>query len=259
MFARIEAFRKKLDAGGPCLGASISFADPAVTEALGRSVDFLWIDLEHTALDLGSLQSHLIAARAAGVPALVRVPSSDVAWIKRVIDSGAEGLIVPQVSSAAEVRAVVSACRYAPLGNRGYGPRRPSDYGRSGGTDYLDQANRQLFVAAQIENMAAVRDLDAILEIPHLDSMVIGPYDLAMSMGKRGDVNDPEVLSAIQTMVRAARRAGRYVGMGMGAGDEAYARRAVEMGVQWLQVGGDYSYMIRFADALVARLRGGTS
>src|ERR1700730_8746682 len=103
MFPHIQRFRQMLDDGRFCLGASVTFSDPAVVEALSPSVDFLWIDLEHSPISLESLAGHLRAARDGGAEALVRVPSSDVAWIKRVIDAGAEGVIVPQIASAEEV------------------------------------------------------------------------------------------------------------------------------------------------------------
>ena len=114
MICNIHKFRDKLAAGNFCLGAGITFQDPAVTEALCPSVDFLWIDLEHNPTSLESMTTHLMAARAGGTPAIVRIPSSDVAWIKRVLDSGAEGIILPQAKSASEIQAFVSACRYPP-------------------------------------------------------------------------------------------------------------------------------------------------
>jgi hypothetical protein len=139
-------------------------SDPAVTEALGRTVDFFWIDLEHSPLGLELMQAHLIAARAVGVPALVRVPAAEAWFIKRVIDTGASGLIVPQVRSPDEVRSVVQACRYQPQGDRGYGPRRASNYGHDVG--YLETINRDLFVSVQIEHVEAVRALDEIAAVP---------------------------------------------------------------------------------------------
>jgi 2-keto-3-deoxy-L-rhamnonate aldolase RhmA len=253
MFKDIQAFRDKLNSGRPCLGTGITFSDPAVSEAIGPSVDFLWIDLEHNPISLESMHSHLIAARAAGVPALVRVPGSETPMIKRALDSGATGLIVPQVSSAAEVRHIVEDCRYKPLGNRGFGPRRPANYGRIGGKEYLEQANRQLFLAVQIENTSAMKELDEIVRVPHLDSLVIGPYDLSLSMGI--SFNDPELQTAIKRIVAAAHGAGLFVGIGMGPGDEAFAVQAIQWGINWLQIGSDYGYMIHFADQLFDRIR----
>jgi 4-hydroxy-2-oxoheptanedioate aldolase len=253
MFQEIQTFRDKLKSGRACLGTGITFSDSAVTEALGASADFLWIDLEHNPISLESLHSHLIAARAAGVAALVRVPGSETPLIKRVLDSGAAGLIVPQVSSAAEVRQVVDACRYKPLGNRGFGPRRMANYGRALGPEYLEQANRQLFVAVQIENTAAMDELDAIVQVPHLDSLVIGPYDLSLSMGVT--INHPDLQAALKRIIAAAHGAGLFVGIGMSPRDTAFAVRAIELGINWLQVGSDYGYMIQFADELFAQIR----
>src|SRR5579871_5572334 len=240
MISHIQKFRKKLDSGQLCLGAGMTFYDPSAAEALCDSVDFLWIDLEHNPTSLESLLSILIAARAGGAPALVRVPTSDVAWIKRVLDTGAEGLIVPQVRSAEEVQGIVSACRYPSAGTRGYGPRRPSNYGRNGGSEYHQHANQHLFVSAQIETVDAVRDLDAILAIPGLDSIVVGPYDLSGSMGMLGQLRHPQVMETVATVVKKARAAGKYVGIGMG-NDVEYALEAAKWGVQWIQCGNDFS------------------
>ena len=252
MYEAIREFRKKLSAGRFCLGVCITLSDPAVTEALGGNVDFYWIDLEHTSLGLESLQAHLIAARAAQVPAIVRVPGSEVWFIKRVLDMGAPGIIVPQVRSAAEVQMVVDASRYKPLGDRGYGPRRASAYGRETEA-YLESINQDLFVAVQIENTDGLRELDKIVTVRGLDSIVLGPYDLSASMGLMGQVTHPQVSGAIDRVVQTARAHGLYVGMGGGA-ELDYALRAAAMGVQWLQAGSDFGYMIQFVEERFAQI-----
>ena len=254
MFEDIIAFRKRLDAGHFCLGSGITFHDPAVTEALGKSVDFVWIDMEHTPCGPETLQAHLLAARATGTPALVRVPGSETSFIKPVLDIGAEAIIVPQVRSAEEVRGVVRDCRYPPQGKRGYGPRRPSGYGRDGGPDYLARANQHLFVVAQIETASACQEIEQIVSLPGLDSIVMGPNDLAGSLGRPGEPHHPEVIAMIEHVVGTARKAGKYVGMGMGP-DPEFADQARRMGVQWVQCGGDFSYMIESVDRLFARVR----
>lgn len=251
----VEAFRQQLDSGRVCLGPSISLSDPAVTEALAPSVDFFWIDLEHNPLSLESLAAHLIAARAGGAAALVRVPTSDVGWIKRVLDTGAEGIIVPQVRSAEEVRSVVSACRFPPLGTRGFGPRRATNYGRQQGQQYAAEANRRVFVAIQIETAEAFNDLDAILEVRGFDSIVIGPSDLSGAFGLLGEIDHPRVVEAVGHIASRARASGRYVGIGLAPNIE-HAQRAIRQGVQWLQVGGDCGFLIDSAERLYARVRG---
>ncbi len=238
----INKFRADLKAGRTCLGASVSLSDPLVSEALCDSVDFLWIDLEHSPMSPEALNGHLLAARGKRIPALVRVAAAFTPLIKGALDSGAEGIIVPQVRSVTEVRQVVNDCRYPPQGLRGYGPRVPSGYGRHGGRAFSEQENRDVFVSVMIETAEALAALDDILAIPGLDSIVIGPQDLSFSLGYPGDPEDPHVVSAIDTIIAKARAAGRYVGAGMGA-SAAYAHDLAQRGVQWLQVGGDCDLM----------------
>ena len=255
MYEEIRRFRSRLDAEETLLGVGITLADMAVTEALAASVDFLWIDTEHTHLSHESVLAHLIAARACGTPALVRVPTSDVGRIKPLLDIGADGIIVPQVRSAEEVRAIVAACRYPPLGTRGFGPRRAGAYGRAAhGKEYFEQANASIFVAVQIENCDALADLAAICAAVGLDSIALGPYDLSVSLGYPGELERPEVRSKLQYIITTARAAGKYVGTGLGA-NAAMAKDFVGLGVRWLQCGDDYGHMIRSTDALFADVR----
>ena len=254
MFGPIKEFRKKLQSGQFCVGIGITLADPCVCELLGPTADFFWIDLEHTPQSLESLQAHFIAARAVATPALVRVPGSDHKIIKRVLDTGAHGIIVPQVSSRDEAEYVVSSCRYPPEGSRGFGPRRAMDYGRIDVPTYFRHAREDVFVSVQIENVTAFHALDDIVTVPGLDSVVIGPYDLSVSMGKPGELEDPEVAQAFQTIVDRAREHGRFVGMGMPA-DEECALRAARIGVNWVQCGNDWNYMLDLANVIPKRIR----
>ncbi|MBP89116.1 MAG: aldolase [Planctomycetaceae bacterium] len=257
MYCSTQKFREKMNAGQLCLGPGITFADPAVTEAIAPLADFVWIDLEHNPTNLETMMAHLIAARAAGTIGIVRVPSGDLGWIKRVLDSGAEGIILPQAQSYEEVAAFVLACRYPPLGTRGFGPRRPTDYGRIAADEYVETANRELFVVAQIESAGALNVIDRIVKIEGLDSLVVGPYDLSGSLGMLGQVDHPKVTDAITRIVRAGREAGLYLGMGMGATPD-FAVHAAKMGAQWVQAGNDFEYMnvfaSRFYDDVRARL-----
>lgn len=247
-----------MDSGQVCFGPGITFADPAVTESIAPTADFVWIDLEHNPTNLQTMMAHLIAARAGETMALVRIPSGEIGWIKRVLDSGAEGIILPQAQSHEEVAAYVSACRYPPAGTRGFGPRRPTNYARIGGQEYLDIANRELFVVAQIETLGALNDLDRIVKIEGLDSIVVGPHDLSGALGMLGQVEHLTVVDAINRIVTTAREAGLYAGMGMGASVD-FAIKNAKLGVQWLQVGNDFEYMNVFAENLYKEIREQTS
>lgn len=254
----VQRMRDKLRNGQVVLGAGITLADPTVTEALAATVDFVWIDLEHNALTTESMLGHLIAARAGGCASIVRIPSNDVGWVKRVLDSGAEGIILPRAYSAKEVAEFVSACRYPPQGTRGFGPRRPMQYGRLEQQAYLQQANREVFVAAQMETVELLAELDEVLKIDGLDSLVLGPQDLSGSMGRLGETTHPDVVEAMKMVASRAKAAGKFIGSGLGANPD-FARLLIDCGVQWLQAGNDFEYMLRGCAQTFGAIRGDDS
>ena len=205
-------------------------------------MDFLWIDLEHTPMGPEAMRGHLMAARGRRRAMVVRVPGSDTAIIKPILDAGAPGIVVPQVSSVAEVRGIIDDCRYPPVGHRGFGPLVASDYGRMG-DGYVERANNSLFVSVMIECTEAVDLIDEIVALPGLDSVVLGPYDLSGSFGVLGQVDHPDVVAAMERVIAAARARSLPVGSGMPA-DPEFAVLQASRGVQWLQMGGDIGYMM---------------
>ena len=252
----IQRFRTRLEDGEYLIGASVTFNDALVTDALADSVDFLWIDTEHTTMSRQTMGEHLLACRAHARPGLVRVPVGYTGFIKPALDGGADGIIVPQVRSVAEVQAIVDDCRYPPQGRRGSGPRVPTNYGRREPVEFVRTANAGVFVAVQIENQEALAVVEEIVRVPGLDAVCIGPWDLSAGLGVFGEVTGERVLSAVDRVVAAARGAGLTVGAGMG-NDASYAHEMARRGVQWLQVGSDYSYMLESIDGLVQRCRAG--
>jgi 2-keto-3-deoxy-L-rhamnonate aldolase RhmA len=178
-----------------------------------------------------------------------------VSSIKPVLDMGADGIITPQVKSADEVRQVVQHCRYKPIGDRGHGPRRASDYGNyGGGVEYAAAANDGVFVVVQIERADALADLDNILAVDGYDSLAIGPSDLAASMGHTGNYNHPEVQKALETIIRKSLAAGKFIGSGMGP-EAQFAQHLFDLGAQWIQCGDDFSYMMKYCAQLYSSIR----
>src|SRR5437667_9567128 len=180
-------FMEKIRRGQVCLGTGISFTDPTVTEALSTILDFVWIDMEHQPLTIETVQAHIMATKGTDTAPLVRVAWNDPVLIKPVLDMGAAGVIVPLVRTAEDVHRAVAACKYPPDGVRGYGPRRPSNYGRTGGPDYIRAANAAILPIVQIEHVDAVNHIEEILAVPGLATVVIGPNDLAGSLGHMGE------------------------------------------------------------------------
>jgi len=254
LYDQADTFREKLRRGQTCLGTVISFTDPTVTEALSQVLDFVWIDMEHNALCLESVQGHIMATKGSETSPLVRVPWNDPVLIKPVLDIGAAGVIVPLIRTADEARRAVAACLYPPLGIRGFGPRRASRYGQLGGPEFCRAANASVLPMVQIEHVEAVANIDEILAVPGLASIVFGPQDLAGSMGLMGQPRHPHVLAAIDTVIAKARLAG--VPIGIGAGDDPEVLRDwVVRGVQWLTMGGDSSLLLRAARQVAESVR----
>ncbi len=247
-------FREKLRRGQVCFAAHISCTDPTITEALCRVADLVWVDMEHNALSLETVQAHFIATNGTDTAVLVRVPWNDPVLIKPILDMGADGVIVPLVRTADDVRRAVAACRYPPEGIRGFGPRRASGYGRLGGPDYCRLANESIIVVVQIEHIDAVNNLDEILAVPGLTSLLMGPQDLAGSMGFMGQPTHPDVTAAMESVLAKARPAGIPVSIALGS-DPAVLVSWVRRGVQWITLGGDIGFMLLAANQIASQLR----
>ena len=233
------------------LGAVVTFADAAVTEVVAAAgFDFVWIDGEHGIIDRKTAQDHIIAAEAHGIPALYRVPACDHTEIKRIIDLGPAGIIIPMVMNAEDAAKAVSACRY-PIhgGDRGCGYRRPFDYGTRDVRDYLEEAKTNPVVIVQLEHIDAVRDLDRILAVPGLGSVLIGPYDLSMSMGKPGEWHDPEVMRAFDESCRKIKAAGIPLGVYAECDFDLWKRR----GVDYMAVKNDTNAMLWGFQEMIAK------
>jgi 2-dehydro-3-deoxyglucarate aldolase/4-hydroxy-2-oxoheptanedioate aldolase len=247
-------FREKLARGQVCLGTNITFRDPTVTEALSGLLDFVWIDMEHNPLSLADVQGHIMATKGSDCAPLVRVRWNDPVLIKPVLDIGAAGIITPLVQTAEDVRRAVAACRYPPDGIRGFGPRRPSNYGQLGGPEFCKAMNDTIITVAQIEHIRAVECIDDILAVPGLTSLVIGPNDLSGSMGLMGKPRHPDVLRAIETVIAKARK--KTVPVGIGIGDDPDTiREWIDKGVNWVSMGGDFTLLLRAAKQVSDQVR----
>jgi len=204
--AEINAgFAARLRAGETLLGSIVALPSQDSVEIFSRAgFDWLLIDTEHAPMDALVAQGLLQAARC---PCLVRVPAGEEATIKKALDTGAAGVVVPQVNSAAAAERIVRYCRYPPRGSRGVGIVRAQGYGLDF-QEYVAGANDNVIVMLQVEHIDAVNDIEPIVRVPGVDALMIGPYDLSGSMGKLGRVNDAEVEQAIERVRRACASAG---------------------------------------------------
>lgn len=199
-----EKFMERVNSGTPALGCCITLGDPAVTEiAAASGLDFCWIDGEHGILDRVEMQMHIMALRGTDCAPLVRVPACDHTEIKKIIDLAPAGIIIPMINTAEDAGKAVSACRY-PMdgGDRGCGYRRGHNYGTIPIANYLERSKEEPLVILQIEHITAYRNLDEILEVPGIGSILIGPYDLSASMGIPGEFDNEELNDIFDTICR---------------------------------------------------------
>ena len=197
--------KQKWQRGEVSPGLWLRLTDPTIAEMLSPiGLDWVLYDAEHAAFDMQTLQMLCIALKGSHCVPLIRVPGNDPIFIKRVLDIGMAGVLVPNVRSAEEVRLAVAACKYAPVGIRGTGPRRPGRYGDQE-VEYLAVANEQTIVMVMIETIDAVRDIDRILAVPGLDGIVIGKVDLSATMGLLPQYNHPDVLAAVDLVLNKAK------------------------------------------------------
>lgn len=204
-------FRARLKRGDKLLGTMVTLACPSSAEILSHvGFDWLFIDGEHGPLETADLLAILqaVGGRAASV---VRVPEGNECAIKKVLDLGADGVIVPQVNTAEQAADVVRFSRYAPQGARGVGLARAHGYGLSF-QDYMDSANERVSVVVQAEHAQSVENIEEIVKVPGVDAVLLGPYDLSASLGQTGNLDHPSVVSAIDRIITVCQGAGVPVG-----------------------------------------------
>lgn len=234
---------KKLETGEVIRGTHIFGGMPIMTEAIAQcGFDVLWIDMEHTGIGIESVVNNMIAARAGGTPAWVRVPWNDPVRVKPVIDMGADGIIFPYVRTAEEARLAAASCSYPPDGIRGYGPLRALDYGGMTQYDYVHEKYRECRRVVQIEHIDAVRNLPEIADVEGIDAFIVGPNDLSGSVGRIGDVRHPEVVALCHEIAAVLRDKKKPFGVSLGY-DEAVIQDWLDIGATMIFTGTDVSYV----------------
>jgi len=188
------------------IGSWITIGHPAIAEILATlGFDWLVIDIEHTTIDYTMAQILIASIQAKGVKALVRVSKNEEVIIKRVLDAGADGIIVPMVNSREDAEQAVNFAKYPPIGKRGVGLYRAQKYG-TGFPEYKEWVKDELVIIAQIEHIEAVKNIEEIITTPGIDGIIIGPYDLSGSMGFPGEYGRDDVKDAISRVVKICKQ-----------------------------------------------------
>jgi 4-hydroxy-2-oxoheptanedioate aldolase len=219
--------------------AKCCYTDPELIELIAScGFDAVWICLEHKRVDPSMVYALIQGCRLGGADALVRVKPANYTDVLHLLESGARGIMLPRVKHPDEVRSVVQAMKFPPLGCRGYdGIHAEAGFGRRPPGEYLVQANRENFLVVQIEETEVVPHIDAIAAMPGVDVLFLGPGDLTLMLGKFGQTDDPEVRRVIQAVADACQRHGKVAAIPC-APDQVKGYHA--MGYRFFNVMSDY-------------------
>jgi 4-hydroxy-2-oxoheptanedioate aldolase len=252
---RPNALKKKIADGMRCVGGWAAIPSSFSTEVYAaQGWDYVTLDMQHGSIDLKDVVPMLqaISAGSDATP-MVRVPWNDPAYIMRVLDAGAYGIVCPMINTKAEAEALVRAGRYPPMGERSMGPFRAAQYG---GADYWQHANDEVLLFAMIETRQAVSNLPEILSVKGLNGVYIGPSDLSLSMGKTPtlDPTDETVLKAIGIILKETRERGLIAGVHTDGPKTAHKR--FEEGFQYCTILNDVRLLAVGAANAVREARG---
>jgi 2-keto-3-deoxy-L-rhamnonate aldolase RhmA len=245
-------FKSRLAAGEMLLGSMVTLPSPAAAEILVEiGYQWLFVDGEHGPLETAEVLAilHAVGDR---VPCIVRVPAAAEVPIKKMLDLGAAGIIAPQVNTAQQAADVVAWSRYAPQGRRGVGLARAHGYGMKF-QEYVESANQEISVIVQAEHVEAVENIEQIVQVEGIDAVLLGPYDLAASLGKMGQVDDPEVTGAIDRITSACQAAGVPLGI-FGVSADAI-RPYMEKGYNLVVAGTDTIFLASAAGRMLSELQ----
>lgn len=255
MHIPLNTFKQRLQSGDAQIGLWLGLADPYCAElAANAGFDWLLLDGEHAPNDLRSLLGQLQAVAPYPAQPIIRPVAGDTALIKQLLDIGAQTLLVPMVDTAGQAAELVRAMRYPPFGVRGVGSAlaRASRWNSIPG--YLDEADAQMCLLVQVENLEGLANLDAIAAVDGVDGVFIGPADLSAAMGHRGNPGHPDVQAAIEDAIARIQRAGKAAGIL--SANEKLARRYLELGAKFVAVGVDTSLLMRSLRELAGRFKG---
>jgi 2-keto-3-deoxy-L-rhamnonate aldolase RhmA len=247
--------RARIRSGAPTLGGWLTFGHSGMAELMANAgYDWVVVDLEHSVTAIDTAAEMIRAIDLSGSSPLVRLTSNNPDQVKRVMDAGAHGIIVPMVNAAAEAERAVASVHYAPQGNRGAGLGRAQGYGARF-QEYFAWQKDNPVVIVQIEHVKGVENLEAILSVPGVDGFIVGPYDLSCSMGIPGQFEHADFTAAMKRIRSTGERLGAAAGLHIVEPDVALLEKCLSEGYRLIAYGCD----IRFLDVLsrqgVARFR----
>lgn len=240
--------KEKIKSGKSICGTLVNIPAISIAEMMGYfEYDYLWIDLEHSAITLDQCYAMLVAAKSVGRQAIVRVPQNDLTYTKKVLEMGPDGIIFPMVHSAKEAEELLSYTLYPPYGNRGCGPQRAVRYGVDDEIAYFKSGPNDLCRFMQIECKTFVDELEQIADNPYIDGFILGLADLSGSINRTGEFFCQENLSLAKKAIEIARKHNKIIGSATLATDEETLTMLHDMGIDMITCGADFNYIVNGA------------
>ncbi len=245
-------FKQRLRDHESLIGMVVTLGMPEITEIMSViGFDWLWIDLEHTPIDYTRAQS-MIQAMNENCASIIRVPSNDEVCIKKVLDLGCDGVIIPQIKTFEDAQKAIKSCKYPPDGTRSVGISRAHSYGYEF-SDYVQTANKNITIILQIEHIDGVENLQEILKVEGVDAILVGPYDLSGSMNKLGSVADVSVQKKIREVQSLCKN--NNIPAGIFVADPESAKKSINDGFSLIGVGLDMMFLWKGAKDVLSYLR----
>ncbi len=258
MTALQNAAKRRLAAGELALGMGLRQARTVDIATIAKTCDFDWlfIDMEHNSMDVDVAAQIAMAALGAGVTPIVRVPGHEHYHATRLLDAGAQGIVVPHVDTADQAKKMVSYCKYPPIGHRSIAGAQPQlGFKATPIGEATRMVNEETLVVVMLETPLAIDNADAIAAVKGIDVLLVGTNDLCAEMGIHGDFSNKKVEEAYATVISACRKHGKYPGMG-GVYDHALFPKYVGMGMRFVLSGSDAAFLMAGAAARTSFLRG---
>lgn len=247
LIERRKQIKQKFRDAKTVFGTWTSLGDPQITEMFAHSTcDFVGIDIEHGTHSYSECQRIIAAAQAGGSLCFPRIASHNPEMIKRLLDSGADGIIVPMVETAADVEKMVDAIKYSPVGNRSFGMNRAQNYGFDF-DGYVRAWNESSVFIVQIESVKGLENLDAILANPNVDGAMLGPYDLSGSLGIPGEIDHPKIKEALAQFAESCKKHGKSCGTQVVEATEATIAEKIKEGSNFIVCASDIFMMWKWA------------
>ncbi|NLZ53296.1 MAG: aldolase [Thermoanaerobacteraceae bacterium] len=252
---RVNKLKEKLNQGKTVIGPFMKLSSPAVVEVLGNAgFDFVIIDTEHGPISTETAENLIRAAELVGITPIVRVSNNDSNQISKALDIGALGIQVPQISSGEDAKKAVKSCKYSPKGERGVCRFvRAASYSAMNRFEYFSMSNNETLVILQVEGTEGVNELDQILEVPDVDIIFLGPYDLSQSLGLPGQIDHPKVEAKMCEVISKAKKKG--ITIGTFVDNISNANKWQSLGVQYISYSVDVGIFYEAGQDIIKKLK----